>query len=195
MFSQLGPLFKTEFRKTEKNDTRQDIPHKEKDLTDGNNGDEAAKEKAPKWEDEASVSTTALRSFLIDFLKNLPDANIQEIEAQFDNTPNEQANEARAHEPERPTNTKNAKAVRAYQTMAKYASKDKDEAQEGIEANKPKKNKIPDTIHSKEYRDIYILIQDLENLSQQGINNLSIYKADTFVESLKTAVALEKKRI
>ena len=79
--------------------------------------------------------------------------------------------------------------------MAKYASKDKDEAQEGIEANKPKKNKIPDTIHSKEYRDIYILIQDLENLSQQGIYNLSIYKADTFVESLKTAVALEKKRI
>ena len=55
--------------------------------------------------------------------------------------------------------------------------------------------KPPQTIESKEYRDIYTLIQDLEILAQKGIKELFIYKSETFVQSLKTAVDKEKERL
>lgn len=190
MFSQLGPLFKTHFRRTESNDTRQHIPHEEHGAAQGRDQDEGDKKESPKWEDEASVSTIALRAFLIDFLKTLPGAE----ELEFETTNVTQPNAARPHEPKRPTNTNNAKAVRAYQTMAKHATPDKVEEKAPSEKSGAR-NKVPDNIESKEYRDIYVLIQDLETLSEKGVQQLFIYKSETFVESLKTAVALEKQRL
>lgn len=187
MFSQLGPLFKTQFRKTEKNDTRQHIPHEEHDAAQKKYKGEKEKEAAPKWEDEATVSVASLRAFLIDFLKTLPGAK----DSGIDLTNEDQNTLQRPHEPQRPSSTKNAKAVRAYQTMAKHAAP--------IETEKNtspiEMNKTLDTIKSKEYRDIYKLIQSLEALSAHHVTELHIFKSRTFVESLKTAVNIEKKRL
>lgn len=195
MFSQLGPLFKTQFRHTESNDTRQNIPHEEYDAAQGRDQNEAEKKEAPKWEDEASVSIIALRAFLIDFLKTLPGAENLEFETkQID-----KAQSARPKESRRPTNTNNAKAVRAYQTMAKHAVPDEVEEKEASEDTgsiaRKKTPDVPDNIESKEYRDIYMLIQDLDVLSDKGVQELFIYKSETFVESLKAAVTLEKSRL
>ena len=188
MFSQLGPLFKTQFRKTENNDARQHIPHQEHDAAQKKNQQQDDKKEAPKWEDEASVSVASLRVFLIDFLKTLPGAeNLDDFE-----TPSAQNIQTRPHEKQRPSNTQNAKAVRAYQTMAQHAQgpEDAPKAPSISDTKKP-----PQTIESKEYRDIYTLIQDLEILAQKGIKELLIYKSETFVQSLKTAVDKEKIRL
>ena len=73
MFSNLGPLFKTQFRQAESNDTRQSIPHQERDNHRRNNAeDEQTASPEEAWTDDTTVSIFALRSFLIDFLKTIP---------------------------------------------------------------------------------------------------------------------------
>lgn len=191
MFSQLGPLFKTTFaRQAEANDTRQSIPHEERDERRRRREEEDRKEtESDFWEDNTSVSVDALRAFLINFIKTMPgmeDAPLPEQPKGDKDLP------ARPPEAKRPTSTHNAKAVRAYQSMA---------AQSQNETIKPPKtdDKIAaptaDLLESKELRDIYALIDDLDNLSQAGTQELQIQKADSFLESLKNAVYLKKSKI
>jgi hypothetical protein len=181
MFSQLGPLFKTTFRKAESNDTRQKIPHEERDQNSRKqNEDEKPASTAELWEDNTDVSIEALRAFLINFLKKLPEA--QEIGIP-DPLP-QKNNNPRPKEPTRPTNTQNAKAVRAYQAQAAYtpstAEKDK---------NNEKSTKTRPTIENKEMRDIYQLIDNLEILSNRGVQMLTIEKSGDFLSSLRHSVA------
>lgn len=183
MFSQLGPLFKTTFRQAEANDTRQNIPHDEIDKGKRKREEEDAKEnEQPKWEDQTTVSVTSLRAFLVNFLGTMPEATDGTL---TELTSRQNLEYQRPHETTRPTNTKNAKAVRAYQSMAAQSkvhtgSKPPPKAPKAI-ANK-------DAIQSKELRDIYQLIDDLDALATRGIEELTILKADTFVEALKHAV-------
>ncbi len=187
MLSQLGPLFKTTFRQAEPNDTRQHIPHEEKE------DPQRKKDNQPKaqsnndfWEDNTSVSVDALRVFLIDFIKTIPEAKDMEFV-----TNKEQIQNKRPHEKSRPKNTHNAKAVRAYQTMAEHAA-----PPPPLDEGETHNNNDPtaDKIQSQELRDIYTLIQDLEFLSKRGVQNLNIEKAQSFVESLKNAVAKKLNR-
>ena len=123
MFSNLGPLFKTQFRQAESNDTRQSIPHQERDNHRRNNAeDEQTASPEEAWTDDTTVSIFALRSFLIDFLKTIPGGEDSNLIAQVQEktTP-----PTRPKEKIRPTNTHNAKAVRAYQTMASHSVEDK----------------------------------------------------------------------
>jgi hypothetical protein len=181
MFSQLGPLFKTTFRQAESNDARQKIPHEERDNPSKKQNEDQKKE-APSdlWDDNTSVSIEALRAFLINFLTTIPDA--QQTIIQESNI-REEGDAQRPPESRRPTSTKNAKAVRAYQSMAAQSKA----------VTTP--SKMPDRIEptadlleSKELRDIYKLIDNLDVLSRKGVTILNIQKAPSFVESLKNAV-------
>lgn len=181
MFSQLGPLFKATFRQAESNDTRQKIPHEERDLARKKDEEEKKSETHIElWEDNTSVSIQSLRAFLINFLKELPDAENLDIP---ENKPREESY-TRPTEKNRPTNTQNAKAVRAYQAQAAQAppaSKNTDKVGE------PKKPR-PQTIENKEMRDIYQLIDNLETLSGRGVEMLVIEKNGDFLTSLRSSV-------
>lgn len=183
MFSQLGPLFKTTFRQAESNDTRQKIPHQERDDP---NKKQNEKEKSVStddlWQDNTSVSIEALRAFLVGFLKELPDANNIDL-PQEDNmtSPN-----PRPKEKVRPQNTHNAKAVRAYQAQAAHSTTDI--ASDPNQSKKDKeRHKRHANIENQELREIYLLIDDLKILSERGVQMLTIEKNGTFVESLRTS--------
>ncbi len=189
MLYQLGPLFKTQFREAESNDTRQYIPHEERDNPERNKDNTSQDPDANKpWTDNASVGIKALRAFLIDFLKTLPGDDNDEF---LKDHAIQKSAHARPKENKRPSNTQNARAVRAYQTMASHGTPvESKKEEETLKKDKPK-TKIPE---SKELRDIYTLIIDLENLENNGITVLNIMKAGSFVESLKQAVVLANKR-
>lgn len=184
MFSQLGPLFKTTFRQAESNDTRQHIPHDERDK--GRRKREEAKKESQgpdPWVDDTSVTVEALRTFLVNFLKTMPGADdglTQEVDQQNQPLSN------RPPEQKRPTNTHNAKAVRAYQAMADKSTESKPPPQK----RPPPTAATADLLESKELRDIHGLIDDLDNLRARGVQALHIRPAESFVESLKHAVKL-----
>ena len=184
MFSQLGPLFKTTFRQAESNDTRQHIPHDERDKGRKKREEEThTEEKEEPWNDNTTVTVVALRAFLIDFMKTLPEAKDMSFINTEDN-PSENIKK-RPHERTRPTNTHNAKAVRAYQTMAGHATPSETRTDQNIET---KNDPTADKLQSKEMRDIYNLIKNLEILESRGVTDLNIKKANSFLEGMKNAV-------
>ena len=189
VFSQLGPLFKTTFRQAESNDTRLAIPHDEREKRRKKEEEEAHKENSSElWDDDTSVTVTALRAFLINFLKTLPGQN----DGADLNTPSDETLSVRPREQMRPTNTKNAKAVRAYQSMA-----EKTQTSAPTPATKTEKISEPtaDLLQSQELRDLHQLIDDLEELERVGVQNLRIQKADTFIDSMKNAIRLKKSKL
>lgn len=188
MFSNLGPLFKTTFRQAETSDARLAIPHEERDQRRHKEEEEQQQAKEDPWQDNTSVTVTALRAFLITFLKTLPGgediaqmAESQELE-QIQKVPS-----VRPKETTRPTNTRNARAVRAYQSIAEKAPI---AAPDSIKKREDKKRVEPtaDLLQSQELRDIYALIQDLDILIRNNVRELEIKKADSFLEALKNAV-------
>lgn len=191
MFSRLGPLFKTTFRQAESNDTRLAIPHDEREKGRRKEDEETNKETGQDpWEDSASVTVDALRAFLINFLKTVPGA---EDEASLAGLKENETLSTRPPEQKRPTNTQNAKAVRAYQSMAEKTKKTTIPS-----SKKPASEKIEptaDLLQSQELRDIYQLIDDLEELEQKGLQILKIEKAETFIDGMKNAVRLEKSKL
>jgi len=186
MFSQLGPLFKTTFRQAESNDTRQAIPHDERDKGRRKREEEEQKEEnTDLWQDNMSVTTGALRAFLINFLKTMPGA--EDVSLVEEDKPLS----ARPHERSRPTNTRNAKAVRAYQAMAEQG------AERAPTPKKEDKRVEPtaDLLQSQELRDIHQLIDDLDVLHNRGVTDLRIQQSESFIQSLKNAVKLQKSKI
>lgn len=191
MFSQLGPLFKTTFRQAEANDTRQAIPHNERDTKRKKQEEDNSPEtNNDLWEDNTSVTVEALHTFLINFLQTLSnDEAIPTSSVQPNQTP--QALSTRPPEKIRPTNTKNAKAVRAYQATAGQnhtPAPMQENTTISIDADK-----LP--LQSKELRDIHRLIDDLNILNKNKIYSLNILKAESFIESLKNAVGLAKSNL
>jgi len=201
MFSQLGPLFKVHLRRTESNDTRQNIPHEErKDHIDNNKHNPAKKKKEEKWTDDTTVSVIALKSFLINFLKTLPEAQnsgfLKNYEAEATVAP------SRPPQKIKPSNTHNAKAVRAYQTMATHGTTKVPEKNQENTLNKSPQDSIESSnnagssaIESNELRDIHQLITDLDYLRNKNITQLNIMKANSFIEGMKEAVARAKLKI
>ena len=189
MFSRLGPLFRTTFRQAESNDTRQHIPHEERDQGRRKRDEERKPDiDSDPWVDNTSVGVPALRTFLIDFLKTSFDGeNVALPEEDSAKKPLA----ARPPEKSRPTSTKNARAVRAYQSMAEKSQNQPPLAQE----TQIRKERDVDLLESKELRDIYQLIDDLDFLAAKGVTTLNIMKADSFIESLKNAVYLAKSKL
>ncbi len=181
MFSQLGPLFKTTFRRTEENSTRLNIPHEEQEKRKKKQEEEQNKDKnLDAWDDDTTVSVTALRQFLINFLKTIPGG---EDTADLQGAETQKQLSVRPREHRRPTNTRNAKAVRAYQAMAA-----KGQQKPPPSAQNLSKEEIVERLPSDELRDIHRLINDLDSIKNNGVEELRIMPADSFVESLKNAV-------
>ncbi|MCI5060112.1 MAG: hypothetical protein MRY79_03465 [Alphaproteobacteria bacterium] len=191
MFSQLGPLFKTTFRHAESNDTRQKIPHEERDKgRKKREEDEQKASESQKWEDNTTVSVEALRAFLVNFLKTLPGGK-ESLELTKSAAQNTGKGSVRPPEKSRPTRTRDAKAARAYQAMAE---KSQEVAPAPTTQANPRKNQpTADLLQSQELRDIHQLITDLDDLSNKGVQILQIKPASTFLESLKQAVRLLQK--
>ncbi len=189
MFSQLGPLFKTQFRQAESNDTRQYIPHEEHEKHRKEQNEQQKKQSTNEaWVDDTSVSVGALRAFLIDFLKTIPGG---QDSAFINNRTDAEELSSRPKEQKRPTSTHNARAVRAYQTMAAHSQSDTSSKSPDLDKAEDN-NPTADKLESKELRDIHSLIVDLEGLEKKGVTTLHIFQADSFVESLKNAVLVEK---
>jgi hypothetical protein len=193
MFSQLGPLFRTTFRQAEPSDTHLHIPHEERNKNKKKEEDSHnSSQSSDLWEDNTDVTVEALRQFLVNFLKTLPGYTDSE-NLNFEN--NQESPSKRPHEKTRPTNTRNAKAVRAYQAMAEQNSSEA--AAPVNQSVKPKENPAPtaNLLESRELRDIHNLIDDLDVLKNAHIQSLEIRPAETFLESLKNAVRLKKSKI
>jgi hypothetical protein len=190
MFSQLGPLFKTTFRQAESNDTRLAIPHDEREKRRRKEEEEQKKEASGDfWEDNTSVTVSALRAFLVSFLKTL----LGQQDGAALRTAQEKENlSVRPPEKNRPTNTQNAKAVRAYQSMAE---KTQSQAPAPSEKKAEKIEPTADLLQSEELRDIHKLIDDLEELEREGVQDLQIQKANSFIDSMKNAVKLKKSKL
>lgn len=180
MFSNLGPLFKTVFRQAESTDTRQAIRREEKEQGRGkNNPEEDNRISVDLWEDNTSVSVISLQAFLIDFLKD----------KSFSDKTNISNQPAQSEVPSKPPqNTFVARATNAYQSLS-----EKTQAPSG--ASQIEEISSADLVESEEVRKIYALIEDLDLLSNKGIKSLYIEKADSFVESLRQAVRIQKSKL
>lgn len=168
------------------------IPHEERDNPNRKQNEKEQEKEGTSWEDDTSVSIEALRTFLINFLKTLPGG---EDLAQFESQRQYQDTvKKRPPQTSRPMNTQNAKAARAYQSMALEGNQKRD-VEEVSQAVDEKQEPTAALLKSKELRDIHSLIDDLELLRRANVGELHIKKADSFLEALKNAVRLEKSRI
>lgn len=183
MLSQLGSVFKTTFRQAESTDARLEIRREEKE----NPGKKKEREKdgtddAVLWEDSMAVSTTALHSFLVEFLKShgapLPQEEpVVLSEAAIDR-----------HEHRAPVSSVAARAVKAYTAMSPTHSS-APIAQTPID---PATVNPADLLDAEEIRAIHTLITDVDALAKAGIQTLNITMVGTFLESLIEAVRLTK---
>jgi len=190
MFSNLGPLFKTAFRKTEETDTRQHIKREERDIARRKNDEEEdSRISIDLWEDKQSVSVEALQAFLTNFIqgKTFRKSN----PASADTSKNSALKTAQSPPPTTPKNTQTARAVSAYQSIAEKTAP----PQSAITENK-KSEMIAeaDLIESDETRRIFALIEKLEKLKENGVTDLTIEPADSFTESLERAIAKQINR-
>ncbi|MBN8520506.1 MAG: hypothetical protein J0L77_01225 [Alphaproteobacteria bacterium] len=190
MFSSLGPLFKTIFRQAEAADTRLGIRREEKrdgrkrpdfDPSDDDNS---------LWEDSTDVSIPALRLFLQNFVTG-QDGSAQTSPSASISTPQAEIKTSMIPESPPPAIVPGvtAKAISAYQTMGQRSP-----------SYVPPAPILPaaqvtsdvDMLSASDIRIIYQLLEDLEKLSAQGYETLSIGRANSFLESLANAVALLK---
>jgi hypothetical protein len=192
MFSNLGPLFKTVFRQAEETDTRQAIQREDKKQNrKRKENEEGHRISIDLWEDKSSVSVEALQSFLITFIKG----ETFEVSTNNKNDQENNSNPHNAASKERPQikneaqTTVQKRAISAYQSMNEKVT---------APTNLPKPQTPiadADLIESKEAREIYKLIEDLDFLKERGVIEIFIEPADNFVESLRQAVYIEKLKL
>lgn len=190
MFSQLGPLFKATFRQAESTDTRQAIRREENKGNRRRDEDEDAADTSALWEDSTGVSIEALQAFLIAFLNgetgpHPETATGHEAQTSLPEAP------AEPQPAPPPVNLAASHATHAYQSMA-----EKLEPHPHIPPVHPRPQTADvDLVHGSEIRLIHQLIDDLEILMQNGVTELNIERADSFLDSLKAAVILEKSKL
>ncbi len=191
MFSQLGPLFKTVFRSAEHADARLEIRREEKE-----NGrkkqDEQAEDDSTNalWEDSTAVSVIALRAFLIEFLKK---NNAGDVPAMTEAV--NEAEDLTAIEtvpPPAPVSSVAARAVKAYTSMTtQNAYTPPPVATPPENPNNPNAD-LASLLAADEVRTIHRLIGELDTLSKNGVETLTILMNGTFLESVSEAIRLQK---
>lgn len=175
MDSRLDSLFKNTFRQTERTDTWMGIRREEpRDDQRRKNDDHKDDEDKTVWEDNMAVSIASLRQFLLSLLESqAPDP--QDKGAQTSEAPEEH--------PLTTTQQKTHKAINAYQTTARHSTPTPPPVAEApVKPN-------PAALTQEENRDIYQLLQDLDNLLAQGITSLTIQKDGSFLQSLRKSAA------
>lgn len=186
MFSELGPLFKTQLRLAEKADTRLEIRREERD-EQGKKHDDTPEDEAAStfWEDSTEVSVDALKAFLIGFLTSRGDA-VPEAP-----TPAQDIAAAPA-EYRPPVNTRTARAVKAYSSMAAQTLPPSMPPQPAETQESEDSVDLVDLLAADELRTMHVLISELDLLSRKGVQTLTIEKADSFLSALVMAVRAEK---
>ncbi|MCB1532249.1 MAG: hypothetical protein KDJ35_05200 [Alphaproteobacteria bacterium] len=186
MFYTLGKILSQTPRQAEQTDTRQEIRRHDPDQQRRKKGETEDEAELLALEDDTTVSITALRAFLQEFLKSLPPEQ-REGESQDGNQENmpEKDTPKMGHDfnKERPVNGAMAQATGAYKTAA----------QSGHEDTKFKKGSAQETaenlgLDGSEIRTIHTLINDLKALSAQGYEELVLERNATFLQSLVAAV-------
>lgn len=187
MFSQLGPLFKTTLRQAESADARLEIRRDEKQEHGRKNDyEDSQDDTSALWEDSATVSVEALRTFLIEFLKTRGLETSTVNDASAENTMPQLTPEYRP-----PANSTAARAVKAYaasstSTPSYVPQPPAEEKAETVD--------LASLLRGDELRTIHVLIAELDQLARRGVTLLTIEKADSFLESLVAAVTAEKAR-
>lgn len=175
MFSHIGNIFAPGPRQAEHSDTRQDIRRHDPDQ-------ERRRQKRKKAEDElfqddhtASVSVTALRAFLENFLKSLKTSETAQPVDQTDITPPPQQG--------RQPSGQNAYAASAYQHVAE-ARAPKSSMLEGVDDTTAPAIQLD----ASEVRTIHTLLEDLKILQERKIEHIRIVRHESFLQSLVEAV-------
>lgn len=132
-------------------------------------------------EDGAQVSTTALLSFLENFVQTLPDQKIVargNADDVADISPPEEA-----LVPQQPIDPTTARAARAYQSTARAVH------DRNVAAPTPADPSAgASLLGSEDIRTIYRLIEDVRVLVSRNIESLSLERAPSFLTSLVAAV-------
>lgn len=191
MFSQLGPLFKTMFRAAESTDARLEIRREEKESGRKRGEDEEpAADSDLLWEDSTSVSVTALRSFLIDFLRHQGGADT--IENPQEDLPGLHIEEVPP--PTTPASTMAARAAKAYGAMA--AQNTPPSLPPVVSPATAESENLADLLESDEVRQIHHLIGELDIIARSGIENLTIeLDGGTFLDAVANAIHAAGKKI
>ncbi len=188
MFSQLGAIFKTHLRQAEKSDTRLEIRRDEKqDQGKKQEFDTTDEESSAFWEDSTTVSVEALKAFLVEFLKSRGDEVPETAQAATEDAFVPPAPEYRP-----PVNTRTARAVKAYSSMAAQVSAPVPPQNSADSDTAPEEVDLVGLLAADEVRTMHVLISELDALTRRGVQTLTIEKAETFLEALVLAVRAEK---
>lgn len=190
MFSQLGPLFKTMLRQAEKPDARMEIRRDEK-RENGRGFDEPQEESAGPnlWEDSASVSVAALRSFLGEFLKSRGKG--ESVTAAPPHP--DPFNAPYTPPPLMPATSIAARAMKAYGAHTPPPVPPPEPPPPQPEPAPA--NSLSDLLQVDEIRTIHALIAGLNELEKKGVQTLTIEKAETFLQSLVHAIEAERAKL
>lgn len=172
MFSRLEPLFLRQFRQAETTDTRQAIRDEHKDESRGKNEhDTQAQDDQDLWTDTTVVSIESLHAFLIGFLREQIDMETKDAADRA----------ALSEQQQNTTESPGGRAASAYEATARRYEHAPME---------PAASATPNTgsIESEDVRLINHLIRQLQELSQNGVTELTIPRAGTFLESLRQAI-------
>lgn len=182
MYSRLDPIFKTQLRHAETLDTRQGIRRHEEQ---GGKKRDHEKDEEPDeddlWEDSTTVSIPALKSFLEQLVGSA--SRKQDLAAEkdiSDSDPEHPHSEASSQKSQRA-----AKAAQAYQRTHRAVH---DEERTLPEGSSPQNIEL----RPEEIRTIHTIIQDLAALSDDGHRELTLQKAESFLQSLVNAVQVSK---
>lgn len=185
MLYNLGNILSPKARQAEKTDTRQAIRRQEPDERRRKSGEREEEQELFSTEDGTILSIPALRAFLEDFLKSLPEEKTEEQAARDKQEALHKDALKVGHDfnKKRPQTGDMAHAMGAYQSAAKSGRED---------ASFSKGNTAQTAenlgLHASEVRSIHTLLEDLKILSKQGIEDLTIERSTSFLQSLINAV-------
>ncbi|PZO85399.1 MAG: hypothetical protein DI626_07510 [Micavibrio aeruginosavorus] len=171
-------MFKTAFRQAEAADTRLEIRRDEKNEHGHSEEHEEKEDTSALWEDKTTVSVEALKAFLIAFLK---EKGVAEDHAAISAAATQQSTL-----PQKPLTTVATRAVKAYTALAPQTPPPP--VSEPLTENIP----LADQLKNDELRTMHILIRELDILAARGVHDLTIEKADTFLNALVLAVEKAK---
>lgn len=183
MLTALGSLFRSTLRQAQAADTRLEIrrdhDQEQRRQNDRPDGDD---DSSSLWEDSTSVSVGALRAFLLEFLAARGVQGVEPSDAQ-DLLP--------TYVPpvREPGNPIAAKAMKAYaQTSAQSPPAEPHQAPP--HAALPSDNSdLSSLLAQDEITTMRELIRELDLLAARGVQDLTIERADTFLEALVAAVS------
>jgi hypothetical protein len=180
MFSRLETIFRTEFRHTEKTDTRQEIKRNHNQRRDKKENKKNKDSEIFSDDDFTTVSIKALIIFLKNLIKN-------EIENENNQNPEKSKNNIDTpKENKRAGNPKTAMAINAYE-------KSSNNERQSIQISEDSNNAVKLT--KEEIIKIKKILEKLDTLSKQNYERLNLKPAPTFLESLDQAMGSLIKQI